>query len=64
MQNRILRLPDVIAATGLSRSTIYAQMTKGEFPRPMYLTGYRAVGWGEDTIVQWIHTRQQQRSAR
>lgn len=34
---RILRRPDVENATGLSRSTIYAMMADGEFPRPIQL---------------------------
>ena len=41
---RILRLPEVIAATGLSRSAIYARMSQGDFPSSVRL-GLRAVGW-------------------
>lgn len=32
-QQRILRLPEVKAKTGFGRSTIYALMASGEFPR-------------------------------
>ncbi len=32
MSTRILRLKDVKAMTGLSRSTIYAEIAKGNFP--------------------------------
>jgi hypothetical protein len=35
--NRMLRMHDVLAATGLSRSTIYQKMEKGEFPRGVKL---------------------------
>ena len=38
----VLRRPAVEAMTGLSRSTIYAMMAEGEFPRPLKL-GKRAV---------------------
>ncbi len=35
---KLLRLPAVKEATGLARSTIYALIAKGEFPRPIKLT--------------------------
>ena len=40
----ILRLPVVIAQTGLSRSSIYLRISMGTFPSPIALGG-RAVGW-------------------
>ena len=44
MANRIIRLPELIDRTGMSRSRIYAAMADGEFPAPKKL-GARAVGW-------------------
>ena len=44
MTHSILRLPDVKASTGLSRSTIYLRIAQGVFPHPVSLGG-RAVGW-------------------
>ena len=44
MQFTILRLRDVIAQTGLSRSTIYSRISQGLWPKPVNLGG-RAVGW-------------------
>lgn len=52
----ILRRRGVEALTGLSRSTIYAMMSKGEFPRPIAI-GSRAVGWAEDDISAWLEGR-------
>lgn len=52
----MLRRPAVEAATGLSRSTIYAMMTEGRFPRPVRL-GRRAVGWPEAKIAEWLEAR-------
>ncbi len=49
----ILRLPAVMARTGLSRSTIYEQIAKRQFPKPIKL-GPRAVGWIESDITEWI----------
>jgi prophage regulatory protein len=56
MAKRILRLPDVKALTGLSRSTIYLRMSNGDFPKPISLGG-KAVGWIEQEIEAWIQTR-------
>ncbi len=54
MLNRtICRLPEVIARTGLSRSTIYNLIQKGEFPSQINL-GPRAVGWVASEVVDWI----------
>mgnify|MGYP002713321536 FL=1 len=59
MTCKILRLKDVQSMTGLSRSTIYAEIAKGNFPRQVKLTGARSVGWYESAIAQWIESRQQ-----
>ena len=53
---RFLRLPEVMARTGLSRSTIYVRVAAGCFPRPVAL-GSRAVGWIEAEIEQWVAER-------
>ncbi len=55
-QPRILRLPDVKAKTGIGRSTIYALMASGDFPRSIRI-GARAVGWLESDIDRWIESR-------
>ncbi len=52
----VLRLPDVLKTTGLSRSTTYAMIAQGEFPAPIRL-GRRAVGWIEDEVVGWLSLR-------
>lgn len=55
-QVRFLRLPEVLARTGLSRSTIYVRLDEGRFPRPVSLGG-RAVGWIESEVDEWIRER-------
>ncbi len=57
MKLKILRLKEVIEFTGLSRSTIYAEIAKGNFPRQVQLTGARSVGWLEGSIEEWIESR-------
>lgn len=58
----ILRLKQVVARTGLSRSTIYAKMRFNPkrpgnfdptFPMPIAI-GTKAVGWLEAEIDGWI----------
>lgn len=53
MANTILRLPAVKARTGLSRSTIYLRISRGEFPPPISLSP-RAVGWVEAHVEDWL----------
>jgi len=52
-QARFLRLVDVIAMTGLSKSTIYARITEKRFPKQIPL-GPRLVVWVESDIQNWI----------
>jgi len=49
----ILRRKQVEARTGLSRSTIYARVADGTFPKPINI-GPRAVGWVETEITDWL----------
>ncbi len=50
---RILRLPDVLELTGLSRAVIYVRMGNGEFPATVQL-GLRAVGWRASDVYCWL----------
>jgi len=54
--NTILRLPGVMARTGKSRSTIYAECAAGLFPRPVRL-GQRAVGWPAHEVDKILAAR-------
>ena len=52
----ILRRKQVEARTGLSRSSIYAAIQAGTFPKPVKL-GPRAVGWDSVAIDEWVEQR-------
>jgi len=56
MDYKILKLPDVMARTALSRSSIYAFISNGKFPKQLAL-GERSVGWLEKDIQSWISNR-------
>lgn len=53
----ILRAKEVRDRTGLSRSTIFLKIRRGEFPAGVLL-GDRAIGWRSDEIDRWIMSRQ------
>lgn len=52
---RLLRIADVKDRVGLSRTTIYDRIAKGDFPRPVPLG--TIVGWVESEIEAWINAR-------
>ena len=56
LRHCILRRKQVEARTGLSCSTIYAQIKAGTFPAPVSL-GPRAVGWIENDVQRWLSDR-------
>ncbi|MGC5831214.1 AlpA family transcriptional regulator [Ralstonia pseudosolanacearum] len=53
---RFLRLPEVMSACGLSRSSIYGKVSCGEFPQPVRLTP-NSVAWVDSEIRQWMAAR-------
>ncbi|MPW04854.1 AlpA family phage regulatory protein [Paraburkholderia sp. CNPSo 3155] len=53
---RLVRLPEVRARTGLKTTTIYRRMNEGTFPRPVPIGGSR-VAWLESQVDAWIAAR-------
>ena len=53
LQTKLLRLPQVKESTGLSKSSIYARIAEGTFPKQIPL-GPRLVVWVESDIQNWI----------
>ncbi|MDI1276707.1 AlpA family transcriptional regulator [Methylobacter sp.] len=53
---RIIRLPQTIKKTGLSRSTIYSLIKAGNFPKQIRLS-VRAMGFLESELDAWITSR-------
>jgi len=52
----VLRTNDVVALTGLSRTTIWRREREGGFPKRIRLSP-RCVGWDADEINAWIAAR-------
>jgi prophage regulatory protein len=59
MLPKILRRKDIENQFGLSRSTIYAMIANGRFPKPVKL-GHRAVGWRSDDLQAWFDSMQEE----
>jgi len=55
-EEKIARRKKVEARTGLSRSSIYAGIKAGTFPKPIQL-GRQSVGWLESEIDAWLRER-------
>jgi len=53
LTEKLLRLGDVKLMTGLSKSSIYARIADGTFPKQINL-GPRLVVWVESEIQSWI----------
>lgn len=52
----LVRLPNVLALVGVSRTQIYRLMSAGQFPKPVRISN-RSVAWRMVELVAWIETR-------
>ena len=55
-KSQVIRLGQVKAMTGLSRSTIYKFMSHKEFPKQIKL-GLKSSGWLLDEVDAWIQNQ-------
>jgi prophage regulatory protein len=53
---RMLRLAQVIDATGLGKTTIYELQAEGTFPKRVKITSH-SVGWVEAEVQAWLSSR-------
>lgn len=53
---RLLKMPEVLTLTGLSRSHLYALAQGGGFPKPVKLSE-RSSAWVESEVEGWIEAR-------
>ena len=52
---KILRIPEVLSLTGLSRVTLWRKERDGTFPRRVRL-GANSVGYRSDEIDAWLES--------
>ncbi len=53
MATRVLPIEEVLNRTGLSRRTLYNEISEGRFPKPVQLTT-RRVGWPETDVETFL----------
>ena len=53
MDDRLIRLDEVLEMCGISRSELYRQIADGRFPRPVKV-GLRAVRWRLSEVEAWM----------
>lgn len=56
VQERFIRLPEVMHLCGLSRSTIYDLISREAFPKQISLGG-KNVAWAQSEITAWMAER-------
>lgn len=49
-----MRAKEVIAAIGVSKSTLYAWAAAGKFPKPVQLPGGGATAWVSTEVHAWM----------
>ena len=54
--DRLLRLQEVLAIVGVSRSTLYDMIGRGQFPKGVRVAR-RCVRWHESDVLEWVATR-------
>ena len=59
---RFIRMKEVLAICGKSRSSVYEAIQKGEFPKPVKLGG-RSSAWVKCEIDQWLRARMTARAS-
>lgn len=57
VEESFLRLPAIMAITGLSRSTIYRLVAAGQFPPPIHPLGPRTSMWLGSEVEGWLRDR-------
>ncbi|WP_419166415.1 helix-turn-helix transcriptional regulator [Candidatus Palauibacter sp.] len=59
VERRILRTPEVLELTAISRTTLWRRVRSGDFPPPLKLGGpdSKAVGWRRDDVEAWLDSR-------
>ena len=54
----LIRLPETLARTGLTRTRLYDAVAAGTFPKPVKLGPQaRAIGFVDSEVADWISTR-------
>lgn len=55
-RTKLIKLPEVIEITTLSRASIYRLIAEGKFPKQVKLST-RACAWIEQDVLSWLNGR-------
>jgi prophage regulatory protein len=58
---KVLSIDQVCEVTGLSSSTIYELVKRGDFPRPIKIGGKN--GWRESTLIAFLDRKESESTA-
>lgn len=61
-QAQLIRLPDVLRITGLSKSEIWRRVNERRFPEPIRL-GERCTRWEITEVQSWVAARLSERKS-
>ena len=53
---RLIRLKEVMSICGMSRSSVYLAIKKGQFPSPVKLST-RSIAWLKSEVIAWAESR-------
>jgi len=56
MDERLLAVAAVVKIVGFSRRTLYSEISRGAFPKPVQISK-RRVGWRESDLRSWLNAR-------
>lgn len=56
MNNKFLRIPQVMELTGLAKSTVWLWVKQGKLPSPIKLST-RVTVWKQSDIEEWINAQ-------
>ena len=54
--SKILKLSEVLERTGLKKTTLYSEIRRQAFPRPIQLS-IRRVGWLDADLEAWLQAK-------
>lgn len=52
----LIRIKEVMAMTGVSRTFIYTHRKAGDFPEPVYLSS-KSIAWVRSSVDDWIQSK-------
>lgn len=56
LDERLMRMREVLSIVGVARQTLYQWMARDAFPKPLKLNG-STIAWREREVRDWLHSR-------